>query len=83
MFAILVSFLAVFSLVAASPINGRTPAWKFNGQLPHNGTELNERQAQPFYITFPTVRGGVTYDNLFRSLHSHSPSLGLQRCRLY
>jgi hypothetical protein len=67
MFVFLVSFfMALASLVTASPINGRTPpAWKFNGQLPHNGSELNERQAQSFYITFPTIRSGVTDDNYF------------------
>ena len=69
MFVFLVSFfMALASLVTASPINGRTPpAWKFNGQLPHNGSEPNERQAQSFYITFPTIRSGVTDDNYFEA----------------
>jgi hypothetical protein len=69
MFVFLVSFfMALASLVTASPINGRTPpAWKFNSQLPHNGSELNESQAQPFYITFPTIRSGVTDDNYFEA----------------
>jgi hypothetical protein len=68
MFAFLVSFISVVSLVTASPINGRTPpAWKFNGQLQHNGTELNERQAQAFYITFHTVGSSVKYDNYFEA----------------